>query len=421
MHHTPLKSAVVGIGGFAGTHHTAWRELGKNGLGKLLATCDPLAEQLTERRARYEFDARGVSIHPDIETMLQACGTQLDLVDVASPIRFHSAHHRLCVERGLACYLEKPPTLDPVELEQMLAIEAGAHWSTLVGFNYIGQPWRQQLKQRLVAGKFGRLRRVAFMGAWRRSQAYYQRNNWAGKLMLGDYLLLDSCCGNAMAHFMHNLLFHAGTDAMMAWAAPVTMEAALYRANPIEGADTVFARGVLDNGVEFTVAATHACRAEVCHTELLECDEAQITVSESGAGVITRRDGSVEQFDTGSELSQPLVRDNLAAYCRYLAGAPFPAATKLIDSRPFVHFNAMLYLAAANTGIRTVPAEIFTKEDETLPTYCIPGIEAQCAQFLRSGNVPTTDWAGQPGRADLSALPRLRDAVAALRLEPSIL
>jgi predicted dehydrogenase len=101
--------------------------------------------------------------------MMHAHGEALDGVDIVSPIRFHSDRHRACVERGIACYLEKPPTLDPEELERMIATEAKAIRSTQVGFNHIGQAWRQRLRARVLPGEFGRLRRVSFKGVWRRS------------------------------------------------------------------------------------------------------------------------------------------------------------------------------------------------------------------------------------------------------------
>jgi predicted dehydrogenase len=408
----PFRVAVVGIGGFAGAHHAALRGLEQAGLVKVRAACDPLAGELQERRERYQFAERGVEVYPDLAPLLAAHGKDLDLIDVSSPIRCHAGHHRACVQRGIACYLEKPPTLDPEELEGMIRTEARARFATQVGFNHIGQAWRQRLKERVLSGEFGRLRRVAFKGLWRRSEAYYRRNNWAGRLQLGDFILLDSCCGNAMAHHVHNTLFHAGTDGVMSWASPAWVEAELYRANRIEGADTVFARGMLDNEVEFSLAATHACVPDFSHAEVLECEEARIEIGGQGEGAILRRDGGRERFETGTESSAVLVQSNLESYCGYLAGQYSRPATRLEDSRPFVHLNALLYIASGGIGTVAAPyARAFRASGEEQDTWRIEGIEDACERFFRSGPFPSEAglaWARPGGRAAIGRIPELR-------------
>lgn len=393
MNDIPLKTAVIGIGGFAGAHHTALHGLDQAGKTRVVATCDPLADELKERCARHLFKERGIHIYRNFEDLLSGCGGDLDLVTVASPIGYHSEHHRRCVERGIACYLEKPPTLDPWELESMIALDSAASGFTQVGFNHIAQPWRQRLKERILSGEFGRLRRVAFKGLWSRPPAYYSRNSWAGKLMLDDFILLDSCFGNAMAHYVHNLLFHAGTEGVMSWAAPARVEAELYRANAIESADTMFVRGVLDNGMEFLLAGSHACEPTFSHTEILECEDARIEVPERGPGVIQKRNGEREEF----EACAITVQENISGYCDYLRGLRPRPATMLRDCRPFVHLNALIYIAAGN--IRTISSPYVVQKDAILEdekALCISGIEKICGDFAQDGVFPSergSPWA----------------------------
>ena len=52
--------------------------------------------------------------------------------------------HKAIVARGLACYLEKPPTLWPDELAQMIATDADARFATNVGFNFTIEPARSR-------------------------------------------------------------------------------------------------------------------------------------------------------------------------------------------------------------------------------------------------------------------------------------
>lgn len=413
-----LKAAVVGIGGFASVHHTALLNLENSGVVKLIATCDPRAGELRELQSSHRFEERGAKVYPDLESLLRVHGSDLDMVVVVSPINFHAEHHHACVERGIACYLEKPPTLDPDELEDMIACDGEARLATQVGFNYIIQPWRQRLKKRVLEGEFGPLLRVAFHGAWRRSVAYYRRNKWAGRLMLGDYILLDSCCGNAMSHFVHNMLFHAGTNGMQCWAEPESIEAELYRANDIEGADTVFARGSLHNGVEFFLALTHACESAAIQEEIVECKNARIEIPPEGPGTIYWSEGRTELFETDTSEAVDFVKENLERYCGYLAGRERRPLTTLADARPFVRLNALLYLAARNIHTVVEPyAACLRGPNETNHTMQIPGIEAACGRFARTGLFPSATgapWGRGGGKAKVSDLPGLRDALEEL-------
>lgn len=411
-----LNTAVVGIGGFAYAHHAALIELENAGLVKVVATCDPKASHLVESQSLYRFEERNVMVYSDFSSMLAEHGDCLDLITIVSPMQFHAEQHRACVENRIACYLEKPPTLDPRELEEMIAVETRASFSTQVGFNFISQPWRQALKARLIGGEFGALRRVGFKGLWRRSQAYYTRNTWAGRLVIGNSIITDSCCGNAMAHFMHNLLFHAGTDDLMSWAGPRSVQAELYRANNIEGTDTVFAKGMLDNDVEFHVAVTHACEPSLAHVERIQCDRAEIEVREEGPFTIRYKDGRVE---TGATPPGSL-EENLRNYCEYLAGKQPRPATQLKDCVAFVHLNALLYVAAG--GIREVSAPhacVRRLADDVQDSFCIPGVEMACDTFLRTGRFPSQSslpWGVPGGHATIAQVSELRNILAGMRV-----
>jgi hypothetical protein len=208
--------------------------------------------------------------------------------------------------------------------------------------------------------------------------------------MLGDFVLLDSCCGNAMAHHLHNLLFHAGTDGIMSWAHPKSVEAELYRANCIEGPDTVFARGVLDNDVKFLLASTHACHDLFRHMEVIECEHARIAIPEEGPGMIFHQDGRQESFETGDGSAWVLIKQNLESYCDYLVGTNRRPATRLIDSRPFVHLNAMLYIAGQKIHQVQPPHALrFRMANEQRDTLCIIDIGEVCDNFLLSGRLPS--------------------------------
>lgn len=411
-----MRLGIIGTAGFASSHHLAVQALESAGECRLVCTCDIQEEALRAARERWDLDRRSVHTYTDYREMLDAHRAELDMVTVPAPIPLHAEMHRACVERGLACYLEKPPTLDPDELERMIALEAQTRRETQVGFNFIAESTRQALKARLLSGEFGRLRQVSFSGWWPRASSYYARNAWAGRLIGDDgRLVLDSCIGNAMAHYLHNLLFWAGTDSLFSWASPAAVTAELYRAHAIQGFDTCFVRAECVEGAELRIAASHACEGPSEHQERLECEEATITYVTGGTYEVTWGDGRPHELAPADR--HDLFQANLRAYFSYLRGdAPRPL-TRLADARPFVHLQALAYVAAG--AITQVgPEHLLRPSSEGDPGasegIAITGVREACATFMATGRFPSAQglaWARTSGGAvaaspvDLSRLP----------------
>jgi len=406
---------IIGMGGFARAHHRAVWELERDGLCKLVCTStrDPAAAQTVA--AELELEQRGVEVFGNWTQMLDHCRGELDLVCVPSPVPLHAQMHRACVDRGLPVYLEKPPTLDYRELEDMLEVEKRATKLTNVGFNYIIERPRQRLKSRLRQGEFGALRQVCFAGLWPRSSTYYSRASWAGRLVMDNRLVLDSCFGNAMAHYVHNTLFWAGDEELWSWAEVEEVEAELYRAHEIEGAETVFAKGWTRSGIELRLALSHACEGAEEQWERVVCDEAVLEYRTSQHYVLRRRDGTAERESIGK---QDHLRDNLAAYCAYVTGEVDRPVTRLIDSKPFVWFNDLVYVAAGQ--ITQVPASFITTSkspDDAGSLRAIHDLEEVVARFLGSGLLPSAQavaWGQAGGRARRSDIARLDNVVAGM-------
>ncbi|MFI5357877.1 MAG: Gfo/Idh/MocA family protein [Opitutales bacterium] len=112
----PIRSGIVGMGGFAGWHHNTVAKLEERGQARLICTCDPQAAAFAAQQETWKFAARGVRVFPDYRAMLAACHRELDLLVVPTPIQLHAEMHRAGTELGLPVYLEKPPTLDYLEL-----------------------------------------------------------------------------------------------------------------------------------------------------------------------------------------------------------------------------------------------------------------------------------------------------------------
>jgi predicted dehydrogenase len=401
------------MGGFAQDHHRAVRALEREEECRLVCACDPRMDAFSDRRKELEFDRRGVGVFEDYREMLDAHGEGLDLATIPTPVPLHAPMHRACAERNLGVYLEKPPTLYEPELDEMIEAESSASSLAQVGFNFIAEDSRQALKRRILNGEFGMVRRVRFLGLWPRPRAYFTRSDWAARLMLDGKIVLDSCIGNAMAHYLHNLLFWAGLDDLYHWAEPIRLKAELARAHRIQGMDTVFALGDCEGGVEIQVAATHACDGPHRHYERVDCERATLTYLTYDRYRIEWKDGKVEEGPVDRDV---LLVKNFRRYFGYLRGEFERPFTTLRDSRPFVRFNDLMYLAARR--IATVPeSEAAVTADASGEWVAIPGIEDACEAFMEEDRFPSDQgapWSAPGGEATPSDLPELASVIRSL-------
>jgi predicted dehydrogenase len=390
------RIAIIGMGGFAGWHHATIQRLEERGLAKLICTCDPQADTFADEQQNWKIAERNVSIFSDYIEMLDACQQDLDLVVIPTPINLHAEMHREVVKRGIPVYLEKPPTLDYRELEEMITCDQQAKKSTLVAFNFIVEKPRLAIKQRLLDGEFGAVKGATLMAHWPRPSDYFKRAAWAGRLMMGDRVVLDSCFGNANAHFVHNMLFWLGDTQLSSWAQIDTVRSELYRAHAIEGADTFFVEATTTRGATMRFAITHACAGETSHQETVNCEKADILYSVGGEAEIRWHDGRVEHIEVGQFDG---VTENHLAFHRYIRGETERPATSLIDARPFVILNDLAHVSSGH--IANFPAELLTKvreEKEQKDYVNIAGMTGAIDRFLEQGEWPGPNgWRRQTG------------------------
>jgi predicted dehydrogenase len=410
----PFKIGIIGMGGYAISHHEAILQLERTGTAQLVCTCDPNPAGSASRQKQWEFSRRKIRVFDDYREMLFSDAERLDVVIVPTPIPLHLDMHQACVEAGVACYLEKPPTLVYTELEQMIDRDLTAQKKTFVGFNYISEPTRLRLKQRLLAGDFGRVMSGSLTALWRRSMSYFQRNNWGGRLRHEGQLVLDSCFGNAMAHFVHNMLFWVGRDQLYSWGMIDDVRAELYRANEIEGADTFFVEATA-GGVPLRFALTHACGRKEYHVEVLECELATIRFMVGGQVEIDWNDGLCEMIPLPP---YAVPYENHLDYFRYLRGDNFRPSTTLKDCRPFVYLNDLAHISSGMIG--SPPPDKLTLEphdDASGPCVAIAGIEQDIERFIVDGLWPGAHGWGRESSPRLVTpqdLPQLNGVVDAM-------
>jgi len=411
------------MGGFAQIHHRAVHALEKEGRCRLVATCDPAPEKFHDLTVQHEFAARGVAVHGHYLELLNAHAAELDLVTIPTPIPLHAEMHRACVERGHIAYLEKPPSLDLDEFARMLDIERSAPRPTIVGFQMMSDPVRRSIKRRLAAGEFGRVRRVSFLGLWPRTDVYYRRNGWAGRLLLDGRLVLDSCFGNAMAHYLNNCCHWAADQAADAWQPVEALEAELYRAHPIEGADTVFARGRFAGDAELRLAMSHACAGTPRQREVVECERATIEYIRPDEVRLIRPGATPEAL--GGPAPE-LWRCSFSDAIDYVSGRSPRPGQQLAETAPFVRLNALIYVAAGRIHSLRPPYVAAGQGAKGETMVALAGLSEAAECLIRDGKFPSEQgvaWAarddersGHPVReSDLVQLRRVVEAMAAER------
>src|SRR5580658_9757640 len=374
------------MGGFAGSHHNTVARLEERGLVRLVCTCDPGPAAFAAAQQTWRFAQRGVRVFGDYREMLGACHGELDYVATPTPISLHAEMHDAITSYGVPAYVEKPPTLDYAELDRMVAADARARKASLVGFNFIVEKSRLALKERLLSGEFGAIRGGTLSALWPRPSGYFARNGWSGRLVVDGHIVLDSCFGNAMAHFVHNMLFWTGTPGLFSWAEIAAVRAELYRAHAIEGADTFFVEADLATGCTLRFALTHACAGASTSSETVICDKAILRYAVGGQVEVSWKDGRTERISSGPFDG---LEENHLEYCRYLRGEVPRPATTLGDSRPFVVLNDLAHVSSGR--IHPVPAHLVSHErdeKEQKDYVSVAGLGKVVENFLCRGIWP---------------------------------
>ena len=384
------------MGGFAGSHHNTVARLEERGVLKLVCACDPSPEAFAAERQALRFDQRGVRFFGGYREMLDACHGELDYVAIPTPIALHAEMHEAVTAYGIPAYLEKPPTLDWQELDRMIAADRRARKSSMVGFNFIVEKSRLALKERLLTGEFGAIRGGTLCALWPRPSGYFARNGWSGRLVIGDKVVLDSCFGNTMAHFVHNMLFWTGTPGLYRWAEIAAVRAELYRAHGIQGADTFFVEADLVTGCTLRFALSLACAGSGASSETVICEKAILKYSVGGQIEVTWKDGRSERTS-----SSPFdgLEENHQEFCRYLRGEIARPATTLEDSRPLVVLNDLAHISSG--AIHPIPAHLVsvTRDEKEQKDYLsVAGMPKIVENFLCRGIWPSyAGWRRENG------------------------
>ncbi len=253
-----VRVAIIGYGGYGWSLAEMIQKVSAEAGCKLIAAADGRMAELAEKNAALQ--AAGVALYDDALKMLAELKGKCDAVYIATGINTHDLFTIAAANAGFHIHLEKPPAATVQEVDRMLAALRANKRMCLVGFQSMHSDDLLGLKDRIAAGRFGRIRSVTCRAGWPRDKAYYSRNNWAGKLKVGQSWVLDSPTTNALAHQLTNILALASAKPRTL-ATPAAVRAELYAAGDVESHDTAAIEIATAEGAKVLFLNTH-CNQE---------------------------------------------------------------------------------------------------------------------------------------------------------------
>jgi len=284
--------ALVGIGGYGEFYASRLLGASDERQTRFVAAIDPQPQHSQYREA---LQAAGIPIYADLEAFYRVA--MADLVVVAAPIHLHAPFACQALSQGSHVLCEKPLCATLQEARAMAVAEKQAGRFVAVGYQWSFSEPIQALKRDILDGAFGRALHLKTKVLWPRPASYFGRNNWAGRIQMPDgRWVLDSPANNATAHYLHNMFYLLG-DQRETSARPATVQAELYRANPIENYDAAAIRSVTDDGTEILFYTAHPVKAEIGPVMHFEFERATVDQVRHVSSIqATFHDGRVKSY-----------------------------------------------------------------------------------------------------------------------------
>ena len=263
---------MVGAGGYAATYVNYLLDGNVEGLLRLKAVIDPYAE----KSPVYPKFKDTVPIFNTLDDFYAENTAELAII--STPIFLHYEQCVTALQNGSHVLCEKPlvPTLDA--LNKLDAVVTSTQRKLAVGFQWCYSDVVCALKERILAGEFGKPTRLKSLVCWPRDEAYYTRSGgWAGKRTHEGKPVYDAVISNATAHYIQIILFLLGADMESAAEMDIT-SCICNRANDIETFDTIELTGTAA-GAKVYYAASHALNYQINPVMDYHFEKARIMVN----------------------------------------------------------------------------------------------------------------------------------------------
>ena len=203
-----IRFAVVGLGGYGLVHINAVRWLAGLGLGNLVGVIALESDRKQRPDLVRDLLSAHCTLYGSVDEFLAGGAQSADVLTVPIGINMHLPVSASAMRAGLHVYCEKPAAATVQDVDALIAAKRETGRTIAIGYQHIYSNSIQQLKSRISGGRLGSVRSLSLMCGWPRSETYYSRNEWAGKMRVGGEWILDSPANNAHAHYLLNALYH---------------------------------------------------------------------------------------------------------------------------------------------------------------------------------------------------------------------
>ncbi|TWD79744.1 putative dehydrogenase [Kribbella amoyensis] len=311
------RVALIGVHGYGANHLRRVTEYAADGRVQLVAIADPnppAADDLPP----------GTPTYDDLSALLAA--QVIDVAVISTPIHTHVPLAELALRAGADVLLEKPPAASLAEFEQLSAVVTETGRICQVGFQSHGSAAAHTLASWVADGRLGEVRGIGAVGAWIRTDRYWQRSRWAGKRMLDGIAVVDGAVTNAFAHASATALLVDGSGRS---DQIVSVETELYRANPVESDDTSTVRIRTSRGTTLLTAVS------LC-AEVPDFEPAVIVHGSQGRAVLRYRLDQIElTVDGDTTITQYDREDLLGNLLDHRADPSVPLLAPLAETGGF--------------------------------------------------------------------------------------
>lgn len=167
------KFALVGCGRISGKHAEAIQ----NNLPNASLTC---VADIDPTRAKAVGEKYGVPFYDSMHKMMEACGDDIDIVNVLTPSGMHAEHTIELAKYRKHIVVEKPMALTLSDADKMIrACDDAGVKLFVVKQNRFNLPVKK-LREAVEKGRFGKMIMGTIRVRWCRPQAYYDQDDWRG-------------------------------------------------------------------------------------------------------------------------------------------------------------------------------------------------------------------------------------------------
>lgn len=345
---------------------------------QLVGVVDPTPER-SEHFA--EIQKRGIPVFPSMEAFYEA-GNSADLAVISSPIHFHVDQSIVALKNGSNVLCDKPLAASVEDVDRLIqARDESGKWLR-VGYQWSYSKAIQSLKADIISGKYGKPLQAKTLCLWSRDDAYYARNSWAGRVTACEGApVLDSPANNAMAHFLHNLLYLLG-DATDQSVQLEEVSAELFRAYDIENYDTCVARLHVKGGAAILFYASHVTEGSSGPVFHIICEKGRIILDHPENEIVGQLDnGEVLYYGNPDDDNQfTKLFEAIDAVHQ-----PLPVNCGLEAAR--MQTVAMTAMQQASPVVKPFPPSMIVRDEESGRRWA-DGLDTALLRMYRQGLMP---------------------------------